>query len=86
MTAPKAGAPLTARQAASCENATSPRSSCKCRCGGEHHGARRGGVRDLPEGDLHRPDDEDPKVKRARERDKAVQTRFALLAGKDPPE
>jgi len=30
---------LSARQAAACENATTPR--CKCRCGGAAHGAAR---------------------------------------------
>jgi hypothetical protein len=42
-------------------------------------------VRALPEGDPHRPDDEDPKTKRARERDEATRKRFAMLAGKETP-
>jgi hypothetical protein len=33
--------PLSIRQASSCENATSPKSKCQCRCGGEHHGSKR---------------------------------------------
>lgn len=71
--------PLTARQAASCENAKSPRSSCKCRCGGAHHGAGRGSVRGLEAGDPHRPDDEDPKARRKRERDEAQRRKWEML-------
>jgi len=61
------GKTLNARQSAACENAKSPRSACRCRCGGVCHGIARGPVRDLPIGDPHRPDDESPKERRARE-------------------
>lgn len=33
---------LSEEQASSCENATSPPSECRCRCGGAFHGAARG--------------------------------------------
>lgn len=59
---------LTARSAAACENAKSPRSACRCRCGGACHGIARGAVRDLPAGDPHHPDDESPKERKQRER------------------
>lgn len=34
--------PMQERNASACEHATSPVSSCKCRCGGKLHGAFRG--------------------------------------------
>ena len=46
---------LTTRQAASCENAKSDPSKCKCQCGGAFHGAARGAVKALPENDPHFP-------------------------------
>lgn len=52
---------LSERQAASCEYATSPASSCKCRCGGAFHGSRRAVPTELPPDDPHhaelRPED-----------------------------
>lgn len=33
---------LSEEQASSCENAISPPSECRCRCGGRFHGAARG--------------------------------------------
>jgi hypothetical protein len=46
--------------AARCENAKSPKSKCRCRCGGEHHGsarvtedAPRENYEALPDGDPH---------------------------------
>jgi hypothetical protein len=49
---------LSARQAVSCETATTRR--CRCRCGGKLHGAGRftdpddaGALRELPAGDPH---------------------------------
>lgn len=44
---------LSQRQAQECEDATTDR--CTCRCGGALHGAKRGPVNKLSEGDLHRP-------------------------------
>lgn len=72
---------LSARSAASCENATSPSSACRCRCGGALHGAARGAVRALDPGDPHRPDDEDPKERKRREREEAQAAKLqAMLA------
>jgi hypothetical protein len=42
---------LTYQQAAGCEHATTPR--CRCRCGGQFHGAGRGEVAGLPQEDPH---------------------------------
>jgi hypothetical protein len=44
---------LSERQAGACENAKTTR--CRCRCGGEFHGATRCEVTTLPEGDPHYP-------------------------------
>ncbi len=45
---------LSVGQATRCEEATKPR--CECRCGGKLHGARRTlNVRELPDGDPHKP-------------------------------
>src|SRR6185369_4694786 len=68
---------LTARSAAACENAKSPRSACKCRCGGAAHGLSRGAVRELDAGDPHHPDDESPKAKKERLRDEQWRQRLA---------
>jgi hypothetical protein len=49
--------PLHAWQAEACENATTPASSCACRCAGRLHGAKRGDrayLEALPAGDPHR--------------------------------
>jgi len=70
---------LTARQAASCENAKGPPSACKCRCGGAAHGKQRGVVRDLPAADPHHPDDEAPKTRRKRLAVEAWLKRLAAL-------
>lgn len=68
MTSPEQdGKPLTARQAASCENAKSPPEKCRCRCGGAKHGLGRGAVRSLPACDPHHPDDESPADRKRRE-------------------
>lgn len=40
-------------QAKRCEEAVMD--GCRCRCGGQFHGAMRGRVTDLPESDPHRP-------------------------------
>jgi hypothetical protein len=73
-----AAAPLSARQAAACENAT--QAKCTCRCGGTMHGARRGKVRDLPPNDPHRPDDEAPAERRRREKREAQERLWAIRA------
>jgi hypothetical protein len=79
--------PLNARQAASCENAKSPASACKCRCGGAKHGLGRGAVRSLDASDPHHPDDEDPKARKRREREEASVARMrALIAAYRPVE
>lgn len=44
---------LGQRQARRCEEAVTD--NCRCRCGGQFHGAMRGRVTELPEGDPHRP-------------------------------
>lgn len=53
---------LTFKQANTCENATSPKYRCKCRCGGACHGiarivSDRLAFQELPVGDPHRLDD-----------------------------
>lgn len=80
MSAPRDLSALTARQASACEHAKSPPSTCKCRCAGAFHGVARGPVRDLPLGDPHHPDDEDPKERRQREAAEAQRRRFEMLA------
>jgi hypothetical protein len=70
---------LTARQAASCENAKSPPSACKCRCGGSAHGLSRGPVRSLETSDPHHPDDESPADRRRRERESSDAKRMAAM-------
>lgn len=72
---------LTARQAASCENAKSPPSACKCRCGGAAHGKGRGQVRALDTTDPHFPDDEAPADRKRREKREAWEARRRLLLG-----
>ena len=44
---------LSKRQALTCEEATSPRYRCRCRCGGVYHGASRQLQFILVEGDPH---------------------------------
>lgn len=73
---------LTARQAASCENAKSDPSMCKCRCAGARHGLGRGAVRDLDTSDPHYPTDEAPKDKRRREAEEAARARLDALLGR----
>jgi len=70
---------LTARSAAACENAKSPPSACKCRCGGAMHGKARGAVRELDQADPHFPDDESPKARRAREKAERWEAQKRLL-------
>lgn len=78
---------MTARSAAACENATSPPSACRCRCGGAKHGAARGAVRALPAGDPHCPDDEDPKERRKRVAAERAKARYdAIMRALRPPE
>lgn len=48
---------LSKAQAQACEDATEPR--CRCRCGGEKHGAKRGAIGTLPAEDPHKPDQAD---------------------------
>lgn len=54
---------LSGRQAAACEYADGGR--CRCRCGGAAHGAKRGSLGALPEGDPHKPE---PRRRRRRRR------------------
>jgi len=56
---------LGVRAAAACENATTPREACRCRCGGAFHGAGRVGdatelLDNLPESDPHHPENRSP--------------------------
>jgi hypothetical protein len=44
---------ISYRDARECENATTPRHVCECRCGGAAHGAARGRPEDLPLDDPH---------------------------------
>jgi hypothetical protein len=58
--------PLSDRQANACEHATTPR--CRCRCGGEFHGAARVDDRSqLPADDPHGPAEVEPAAGETRE-------------------
>lgn len=46
---------ITKTQAQACEDSPVAAGRCKCRCGGELHGARRGPVELLPLDDPHFP-------------------------------
>lgn len=56
---------LTETQAKRCENAKSPPSHCKCRCGGKHHGAGRGDVAELGADDPHAVPAKEPRFRGA---------------------
>lgn len=52
---------IAKRAAQNCENAAEP--VCRCRCGGDLHGAKRGDVGLLPMDDPHSPAQVCPKCK-----------------------
>lgn len=45
---------LSKRQALECESSSTPRTTCRCRCGGVYHGANRQLQFMLAEGDPHK--------------------------------
>jgi len=62
---------ITARQAATCESATSPAYRCRCRCGGALHGAARvtpDELEQLGEDDPHRVEGTAPSALELRRR------------------